>query len=129
MHATINTTFEHVLDYIITGVEMIGALIILFYIIRALICLLQKNHSASRDFLTVGISTGLGFLLASEVLNTIIAPDWDAIGKTCAILIMRAGMTLLVHWEDKMEHQGNKAEHLDAGAEENQGVSEAGAKK
>ena len=22
----------------------------------------------------------------------------------CAILLMRAGMTLLVHWENKMEH-------------------------
>ena len=105
MHATIDATFEHILDYTITGVEIIGALIILFYTIRALICLLRKQHDASRHHLTTGISTGLSFLLASEVLNTIIAPDWDAIGKTCAILLMRAGMTLLVHWENKMEHQ------------------------
>ena len=105
MHAAIDATFERVLDYIITGVEMVGALIILYYVIRALVSLLQKNHADCRTHLTTGISTGLSFLLASEVFNTIIAPDWSAIGKTCAILLMRAGMTFFVHWEDKMEHQ------------------------
>lgn len=105
MFDLVEDVFEKGLHYCITGVEIVGAIIILFYTIRALICLLQKNHEGSRDHLTTGISTGLSFLLASEVLNTIIAPDWDAIGKTCAILLMRAGMTLLVHWENKMEHQ------------------------
>ncbi len=108
MHAFIDTTFEHVLNYIITVVEMIGALIILFYVIRALIGLLHNNHAACRNYLTIGISTGLSFLLASEVFNTIVAPDWSAIGKTCAILVMRAGMTFFVHWEDKMEHEAMK---------------------
>jgi len=105
MHEVISGTFEKVLDYIITGVEIIGALIILFYTLRALISLLRKDHEGCRGHLTVGISTGLNFLLASEVLNTIIAPDWSAIGMTCAILLMRAGMTLLVHWENRMEQQ------------------------
>ena len=103
MHATIDSTFEHILRYGITAVEIVGALIILFYVIRALLSLLQKQHEMCRNHLTTGISTGLNFLLASEVLNTIIAPDWSAIGMTCAILLMRAGMTLLVHWENKME--------------------------
>lgn len=104
MHAKIDATFELVLHYIITGVEIVGALIIVFYTVRALISLLQSKHLACRDNLTTGISTGLNFLLTSEVLNTIIAPDWSAIGMTCAILLMRAGMTLLIHWENKMEN-------------------------
>ncbi len=110
MHATIDGTFERILDYAITGVEIIGAMIILFYVVRALICLLMKNHDGCREHLTIGISTGLNFLLASEVLNTIIAPDWSAIGMTCAILLMRAGMSLLVHWENKLEHATSSQE-------------------
>ena len=105
MFEAVEEIFQLVLNYVITGVEMIGALIILVYTVLALIHLLQKKHEASRSTLTTGISTGLSFLLASEVLKTIIAPDWSAIGMTCAILLMRAGMTLLVHWENKMEHQ------------------------
>ena len=108
MHEKINGHFEYILRYIITGVEVIGALIIVFYTIRALIRLLRKDHTGCRDSLTDGISTGLNFLLVSEVLNTIIAPDWSAIGMTCAILLMRAGMTLLIHWENKMELENHK---------------------
>ena len=105
MHETIDTHFEIILKYIITVVEIIGALIIVYYTIRALIRLLKRDHMGCRDALTTGISIGLNFLLTSEVLNTIIAPDWSAIGMTCAILLMRAGMTLLIHWENKMEHE------------------------
>lgn len=104
MLETIDTVFERILNYAITGVEIVGALIILFYTVRALFCLLRKKHGVCRDFLTTGITTGLSFLLASEVLKTIIAPDWSEIGMTCAVLLMRAGMTLLVHWEDKVHN-------------------------
>ena len=102
MHETIEQAFEKVLRYGITAVEIIGALIVFIYTFRALFCLLRKDHARCHSLLTEGISTGLSFLLGSEVLNTIIAPDWSAVGMTCAILLMRAGMTLLVHWENKI---------------------------
>ena len=103
MYERIEIGFKHVLNYGITLVEIIGAVIVFFYTFKALYFLLRHNHSRSHTLLTDGISTGLSFLLGSEVLKTIIAPDWSAIGMTCAILVMRAGMTLLVHWENKME--------------------------
>ena len=103
MYETIHSFIENILDYAIVAIEVIGALIILFYTVRALISLLQKQHH-QRCFLTTGITTGLNFLLASEVLKTIGEASWSDIGMVCAILLMRAGMTLLVHWESKMEH-------------------------
>jgi len=108
MHETIVQVFEHVLKYGITAVEIIGALIVFVYTFRALYCLIRGNHPRCHTLLTEGISTGLSFLLGSEVLNTIIAPDWSAVGMTCAILLMRAGMTLLVHWENKMAAETDK---------------------
>ena len=110
MHDTIDSFFKLILEYAVTGVEIVGAIIILFYTIRALVCLLQKRHDCSRSMLTTGITTGLTFLLASEVLETIIAPNWSALGMTCAILLIRAGMTLLVHWENKLEHKDTDTE-------------------
>ena len=103
MYETIHSFIENILDYGIVAIEVIGALIILYYTVRALICLLQKQHDRCRGFLTTGITTGLNFLLASEVLKTIGEAGWSDIGMVCAILLMRAGMTLLVHWENKME--------------------------
>ena len=105
MLETVETLLETVLHWAIVAVEVVGAVIILFYTVRALVSLLRKKHCECSDRLTKGISTGLSFLLVSEVLNTIIARSWTAIGTICAILLMRAGMTLLVHWENKMEHR------------------------
>ena len=42
MHAVINGTFRLILDYVITAVEMVGALIILTYVARALLKLLKR---------------------------------------------------------------------------------------
>ena len=70
--------------------------------IKAL-CVVFKSTAKSRHMLADGISTALSFLLASEVMKTIIAPDWSDIGMTCAILVMRAGMTVLIHWEHAHE--------------------------
>ena len=110
MLETVENILEQVLHYAIILVDIVGALIILFFTVRALISLLRKKHCECSDHLTRGISTGLSFLLVSEVLNTIIARSWEQIGMVCTILLMRAGMTLLVHWESKMEHssEGSK---------------------
>ena len=99
MHENIEMLFKTVLRFGITGVEVIGALIVFVYTFHALVLLLKKQTHQCRNKLMEGISTGLSFLLGSEVLNTIIAPDWSAVGMTCAVLLMRAGMTLLLHWE------------------------------
>jgi len=111
MYETIHGFIENILDYAIVSIEVIGALIILYYTIRALVSLLLKKHECCRGFLTTGITTGLNFLLASEVLKTIGEADWSDIGMVCAILLMRAGMTLLVHWENKMDHTDSGAKH------------------
>ena len=105
MYETIHGFIENILDYAIVAIEVIGALIILFYTVRALICLLQKQHEQCRGFLTTGITTGLNFLLASEVLKTIGEASWSDIGMVCAILLMRAGMTVLIHWEKTHESE------------------------
>jgi len=42
-------------------------------------------------------------LLGSEVLKTIVAPGWTDIGMTCAIILMRAGVTVLLKWENKTD--------------------------
>ena len=102
MFEAIERVFLEVTRYGILAVEALGVLIILSAAMRALLSLL-RDRRASLHILTEGITTALSFLLASEVLKTITAPDWRDIGMTCAILMMRAGMTLLIHWESKHE--------------------------
>lgn len=98
---------EHVLDliihYSVLILEFIGAALILYRCACAVFRLFQGKKKLCHKSLTEGITTGLSFLLASEVLKTIIDRDWTSIGMTCAILLMRAAISILVHWESKAE--------------------------
>ncbi len=105
-------TAEHVLDlvihYSILILEFVGALLILYRCALAMVDVFRGKHC--HRHLTAGITTGLSFLLASEVLKTIIDRDWTSIGMTCAILVMRAGISILVHWESKAELEAEARE-------------------
>ena len=103
MYEQIDELFKLVLNYMILVLEAIGALVIVVNTVRSIGHRLKHDKATSRGTLTEGISSGLGFLLSSEVLKTIVAPDWKEIGMTCAILVMRAGMTVLIKWEEKHE--------------------------
>lgn len=86
--------------------EVIGVIILFIYAFRALKSFFSPKNRA-KQLLSEGITTSLSFLLGGEVLKTIIAPDWKDIGMTCAILLMRAAVTVLLYWEHKSEmHEG-----------------------
>lgn len=106
MFEQMETFFQSGINYCILILEAIGAAIILIYAARALFSM-ARGKGDSKLFLTEGITTAMNFLLSSEVLKTIIAPDWTAIGMTGAIIVMRASMTVLVHWENKHETHHN----------------------
>ena len=106
MYHIMETAFATVVQYGILLLEIVGAGIILISSVRALDALL-RHRGDSKLMLADGIATALSFLLGSEALKTIIAPDWREIGMTAAILVMRAAMSVLLHWEvtnEKKEH-------------------------
>ena len=96
--------FGIAVQYGILLFETIGVIILLVAAVKALIRLM-KSQAQSKLELAEGVTTALSFLLGSEVLKTIIAPDWAEIGMTCAVLLMRAGMAVLIHWESQHETQ------------------------
>ena len=103
MYEFLEGLFSVVVEYGIMALECIGAILILISAVRALIDLLQRKTSVARLCLYEGITMALSFLLGGEVLKTITTRDWQAIGMTCAVLLMRAVMVILLHWEKKHE--------------------------
>ena len=108
MRATLETWFNQGVLYMILGLELIGVILIMVAGIRALIHLFSDREQSRRD-MNEGIVTALSFLLGSEVMRTIVAPGWTDIGMTCAILLMRAGINVLVHWENSHIHDEKPA--------------------
>lgn len=111
----IQSVFSVVVECGIMALEIIGVAIILVSGARALKVLLKKEGDC-KMVMAEGIVTALSFLLGGEALKTIIAPDWKDIGMTCAVLLMRAAMSFLIHWETHGLH-GEKKEHPTGGAE------------
>ena len=103
MYQQIEQIFQMAVRWAILILEAFGAGVILVNTFRAIVQMVQKSRKASRLTLFEGIASGLTFLLSSEVLKTIIAPDWNDVGITCAVLVMRAGVTVLIRWEEKQE--------------------------
>lgn len=112
MYHEIEEIFKLIVRYAVLILEAIGAVVILVNTVRSIGQRLRNNKAQSRGTLTEGISSGLGFLLSSEVLRTIVAPDWKEIGMTCAVLAMRAVMTILIKWEEKQERESHR--HADS---------------
>lgn len=104
MYLTLEERFLSVVNYSILILEVVGVVILLVYSVRALAAVFKSTHKC-KHLLAEGITTALSFLLGGEVLKTIVAPDWKDIGMTCAILLMRAAVTVLLHWEHKHESQ------------------------
>ncbi len=98
MYELLEEVFYVVLKYGILVLEIIGAVIILIAAVRGFIGLVKKSPGF-RIEMGEGIATALSFLLCGEALKTIIAPDLYEIGMTAAILLMRAAMSVLIHWE------------------------------
>lgn len=122
MYHAIEAVFKTTVEYGILILEAIGVCIILLSAVRSLVGMLKKDKHSKHE-MAEGITSALGFLLGSEALKTIIAPDWKDIGMTCAILLMRAAMSILIHWETtaalKLEREiENNDQHSTTGGAE-----------
>ena len=54
----------------------------------------------------------LEFKLGGEILRTVVARDMSDIIQVGAIIILRAALTLLIHWEIKNEEEHEKEDAL-----------------
>ncbi len=62
-----------------------------------------RRDPATRLQLAKGMALGLEFKLGSEILRTVIVREFREIWLVGAIILLRASLTLLIHWEIKNE--------------------------
>ena len=93
---------EELTNYSILLFEFIGILVIIFTGIKGVINLIQKNPTTKLN-LAKGLAMGLEFKLGSEILRTVVVRDLSEIVIVGAIILIRAALTILIHWEIKNE--------------------------
>jgi uncharacterized membrane protein len=47
------------------------------------------------------LALGLEFLVGKDIIETIIRPSWDELGKLAAIIALRTAVTMMLSWELK----------------------------
>ncbi len=94
--------FDILIEYAILLVEFIGVIVLLASIVRAIIGLFRKK-AMTRLELAEGIALALEFKMGGELLRTVVVREWKELLVLGSIILLRAALTFLIHWEIKIE--------------------------
>ncbi len=100
-----------VLDYILENVvaictvilEMFGIIVLVYTAVTCFYHWIRRSPVNIRLNLAQGIALALEFKMGGEVLRTVVVREWRELGILGAIIILRAMLTFLIHWEIKNE--------------------------
>ena len=112
MLETLQTVLEAICEFSILMFEYIGVGVITVAGIQGLINYLKRKPN-TRLLLAEGLAMGLEFKLGSEILRTVIVRNIQEILIVGGIIVLRATLTVLLHWEIKNE-KNDSAESLNS---------------
>lgn len=92
--------------YLVPIFELIGLLVVAVTMVKAVVGWLAKREISVE--LDEGLSLSLGFLMAAEILKTILIRDLAGAKLVFAIFGLRALMSLLLHYEMKQERAAER---------------------
>ena len=98
--------------------EFFGIVVLVTSAIRAFIRWIRRDRSNIRLDLAQGIALALEFKMGGEVLRTVVVREWSELGILGAIIVLRAMLTFLIHWEIKNEKKDMSENTLPSAAEE-----------
>jgi uncharacterized membrane protein len=102
--------------------ELVGILIIVIGSVRALVRLLR--HIRSRGHFNVVIDLGralalaLEFKMGAEIIKTVIIHDIRELITLAIVILIRALLSVIIHWEIKMERKDELVKSVDEITEE-----------
>lgn len=109
MAAFLHEILAVVVDMGIVVFEFIGVGVIIVAGMQGIYNYVRRNP-ATRLHLAKGMAMGLEFKLGSEILRTVIVRDFSEITIVGAIIVLRAALTFLIHWEIKNEESELESE-------------------
>ena len=102
--AEITKVFDWVIEYAILIIEIIGVAVIMFTVIRGVVHLFQKRGRLRLE-LAEGFALALEFKIGSELLRTVIVREWQELLILGCVILLRAALTFLIHWEIGIERK------------------------
>ena len=109
--------FETVLHYIakfsIHSLELVGILIIIVGSAKTFYLTVKRIKKKQPVSIVIelgkALSLALEFKMGAEIINTVIIRDLNELAILAVVIVIRALMALLIHWEIVMEKKKNEA--------------------
>lgn len=98
----LNIILNNFIDVAILLFEFVGAIIIVIAGLKGVIGYIKKDP-LMRLNLAKGLAFGLEFKLGSEILRTVVVREFNEMLVVGGIILLRAALTFLIHWEIRTE--------------------------
>ncbi|MBQ1233113.1 MAG: DUF1622 domain-containing protein [Clostridia bacterium] len=89
--------------------ELIGILIILAGTLRAIYLLLRHFRDHARRSVVIDLGRALALALeckmGAEIIHTVIVRDLKELGILAVVILIRALLAVIIHWEIRMEQR------------------------
>jgi len=105
LYAVIENIFFEVVNYTVLFIEGVGVAILVWTVIKAIIDLFRRNDRLRLD-LAKGIALALEFKIGGELLRTVVVRELSELLILGAVILLRAALTFLIHWEINIETSG-----------------------
>ena len=104
IHFLENTFLTDVVAICTFLLEMAGIIVLITTSIKCFIKWVRKKSHVQLD-LAHGTALALTFKMGGEVLRTVVVREWQELGILGAIIVLRAALTIMLHWEIKSEEK------------------------
>lgn len=95
---------EVLVNFFVVVLEFMGLAVIAYTAVKAFFSWMKKDPR-TRLNLAEGLAMALEFKLGGEILRTVVVRDMSEIMQVGAIILLRAALTFLIHWEIKNEER------------------------
>lgn len=118
---------ENLVQICTVVLELFGIIVLVSTAVSCFVQWIRNKRQLIRLNLAQGIALALEFKMGGEVLRTVVVREWSELGILGAIIVLRAMLTFLIHWEIKnekretQEEQGGKLEKKGARKRESAG--------
>ena len=111
LYVTLENLVKWMAEYSIILFEVVGVVVIAVSGICGVVNYIRRDP-LTRLKLAKGMAMGLEFKLGGEILRTVVVRDLSEIMIVGAIILLRAALTFLIHWEIKNEEEDNEVNLL-----------------
>lgn len=107
LYVTLENLVKWMAEYSIILFEVVGVVVIAVAGVCGVVNYIRRDP-LTRLKLAKGMAMGLEFKLGGEILRTVVVRDFSEIMIVGAIILLRAALTFLIHWEIKNEEEDNE---------------------